>query len=107
MTNDESPALAFFPAIAIGRGRSFLDFAVVTAMAHASAFGAAAQRSGESAGATLENVLMNVLGAGPSEAASVVAASDEKRRQIGIGVGRKNHRRAIFAVASDALNRVQ
>ena len=62
------PALALFPAVAVGGGRSPLQLAVVALVADAGALGAAAQRVRQAAGPALEDVLVDVLGAGPCEA---------------------------------------
>lgn len=78
-------------------------------MANAGAFGAATQRSDETAGTALEDILVDVLGTGPSEAARVVAAEDVKGRLIRVGALREDHfflflRRSDL---SDALEELQ
>ena len=55
------------------------------------ALGAAAERLSETTGATLEYVLVDVLGPGPGEAAGVVAADHVQRRGVDVGVGREDH----------------
>jgi hypothetical protein len=57
VSSHERLAAALFPAVAVGGGRGPLQLAVVPLVADASALGAAAERVGEAARATLENVL--------------------------------------------------
>lgn len=77
MARDESSTFAFLPAVALGGWRCLFELAIVTPIADACALGTAAQGLGETASATLEDLLVDVRCAGPREAASVVATSDE------------------------------
>lgn len=76
-------ALALLPAIAIGRWRARLDLAVVAFVACARTLRATAQVAHESARATLEYVLRDVVLAGPRETARVVRAKHEQWRLVG------------------------
>ena len=74
MASHQTLALAFLPAVTIGSWRGPLQLAVVALVADAGALRATAEGLGEAAGATFKDVLVDVLGARPGEAAGVVAA---------------------------------
>lgn len=57
MTGDQSATFTLFPTVAVSRGRRYLELAIVASVADASAFGATAQGSCQTAGSTLEDVL--------------------------------------------------
>ena len=56
------------------------------------ALGAAAQRLSEAACSAFEDILVDVLRAGPCEAAGVVAADHVQRAGVGCRAWREDHR---------------
>lgn len=57
MASDQRVTLAFLPAVAVSCGRGDLYLTIVASVTDASAFGAAAQGTGQSTSSALENVL--------------------------------------------------
>lgn len=91
IAHDERLAFTFLPAIAVSGRRRPLQFAIVAFVANSGALGAATESSGQAASAALENVLIDVFGAGPGETAGVVAAKHVERRMIRVGAFGENH----------------
>ena len=83
MTSYKRFTLALLPAVAVRRGRGLLELALVPLVAHSGALGTTAEAICEAAGPALEDVLVDVLGASPGEAAGVVAANDVQGRVVG------------------------
>ncbi len=79
MPEDEALAAALLPAVAIGGGRGSFEAAVVALVTDARTLRAATEGVHEAAGATLKDVLLDVVGTGPGEAARIVVAESEER----------------------------
>ena len=92
MASHERLALAFLPAVAVGRGAGSLQLTVVAFVADPGTLGATAERLCEAAGATLEYILVDVFCPGPGEAAGVVAGDDVEGGGVGLAARREDHR---------------
>ena len=91
MAGHQRLALAFLPAVAIGSWRRPLQLAVMALVADPSTLRATAEGLSETTGATLKDILVDVLGACPGEAAGVVAADHMKGAGIGPSTWWKDH----------------
>ena len=91
MAGHQRLALAFLPAVAIGSWRSPLQLAVMALVADPSTLRATAEGFSETAGATLKDILVDVLGARPGEAAGIIAAYDMKGTGVRPSTWWKDH----------------
>ena len=87
----QSFTLALLPTVAVGGGTCPLQFTVVALVARPGTLGAATQGLGQAARATLEYVLVDMLGSCPREAARVIAADHVEWGGIDIRVGGEDH----------------
>ncbi len=76
---DEALAAALLPAVTIGCGRGSFEPTVVALVTDARTLRATAEGVHKAAGATLKDVLLDVVGTGPGEATSIVVAESEER----------------------------
>ena len=101
MAGHQRLALAFLPAVAIGSWRSPLQLAVMALVADPSTLRATAEGFSETAGATLKDILVDVLGARPGEAAGIITRQNMQRRRIQVRSRGKQHRHKGLLLNSD------
>ena len=71
--------LAFFPAITICRRGSSFQFAFMAFMTSPGTFSTTTKAIGQSTCATFKNILIDMIGSGPSKTASIIATDHSKR----------------------------
>ena len=87
----KSLTFAFLPAVAVGGGTCPLQFAVVTLVTCPGTLRAVTQSLRQSARATLEYVLVDMLSSRPREAARVITADHVEWGGVDIRVGGEDH----------------